>query len=438
MRGRRKRSLSLVGAVLAVLLALAAAGCGSSGQSGKGAATVDVQVFGDAEELAAYRRLVAAYKRTSDDDVRLVEVADRDAHLQKIATGFAGGLPPDVFLVNYRNFAGYAARGVLDPAGPRLRRSAALERDAFYPQPLRAFSFDGELQCMPQNVSSLVVYYNRDLFRQAGLDDPRPGWTYEEFVAAARALTGPVPEGDGVRRYGVGLEPSIVRLAPFVWSAGGDIVDDPSDPARFTIGTPRGREGLFAFLDLQGGERLAPFEQEVEAKALDERFLDGELGMFLSSRREVPTFRTIDDFDWDVASFPTLREPASVLHSDAYCLAKGAGSAAGWRFVEFAAGPAGQRILARSGRIVPSLRSVARSPYFLDPSLPPRSGRVFLDAIPALRALPVAATWPELEDAVDLAIKRAYYTELTVDETLARIERETAPLFRRARDARPP
>lgn len=55
-----------------------------------------------------------------------------------------------------------------------------------------------------------------------------------------------------------------------------------------------------------------------------------------------------------------------------------------------------------------------------------------------MRALPVAATWPELEDAADLAIKRAYYTELTVDETLARIERETAPLFRRARDARSP
>jgi multiple sugar transport system substrate-binding protein len=159
--------------------------------------------------------------------------------------------------------------------------------------------------------------------------------------------------------------------------------------------------------------------------------------MVLSSRREVPTFRTIEDFDWDVASFPTLREPASVLHSDAYCLAKGEGADAAWRFVEFAAGPQGQRTLARSGRIVPSLKRVAASKDFLDPSLPPRSSSVFLDAIPAIRRLPVASTWPELEDAIDLAIKRAYYTELTVDETLARIDRETAPLLERARDARP-
>ena len=54
-----------------------------------------------------------------------------------------------------------------------------------------------------------------------------------------------------------------------------------------------------------------------------------------------------------------------------------------------------------------------------------------------MRRLPVASTWPELEDAVDLAIKRAYYTELTVDETLARIDKETKPLLERARDAQP-
>lgn len=48
-----------------------------------------------------------------------------------------------------------------------------------------------------------------------------------------------------------------------------------------------------------------------------------------------------------------------------------------------------------------------------------------------------ASTRPELEDAADLAIKRAYYTELTVDEALARIDRETAPLLERARQDGP-
>jgi len=428
------RALILAGlaGALALALALLAGGCRGSSDS-----AVTLQVFGDAQELVAYRELIAAYERKTGENASLIEVPDRDAHVQKLTTAFAGGSPPDVFLVNYRNFAPFAARGALDAAGPRLRRSLELNRADFYPQPLEAFAFDGTLQCLPQNVSSLVVYYNRNLFRQAGLRDPEPGWTYDEFRAAARRLTEPARGEGEIRRYGVGIEPELVRLAPFVWSAGGDIVDDPDDPGRFTIDTPEGREGLLAFLDLQGGDRLAPFEQEIEAKALDERFLDGELGMFLSSRREVPTFRSIEDFEWDVAPFPRLREPASVLHSDAYCVARGDRAEQGWRFVEFAAGPEGQRILARSGRIVPSLKSVARSRDFLAPGRPPRSSEVFLHAIPTIRRLPVASTWPEIEEAADLAIKRAYYTELTVEEALARLERETAPLLRRARDARP-
>lgn len=418
-------------ALTVLAAALALAGCGG------GAAAVSLQVAGSAEELAAYRELVAAYERGTGREVDLIEVADRDAHIQKLSTSFAGGRPPGVFLVNYRNFASLAARGAIDPAGPRLDASTRLRREAFFPQSLEAFAYRGELQCVPQNVSSLVVYYNRDLFRAAGLGDPAPDWTYEQFRDAARAITEPFSGDRAIRIYGVGVDPEVVRLAPFVWSAGGDLVDDPDDPGRFTLDTPEGRRGLLAFLDLQGGDRLAPYEEEVEAKPLEARFLDGELGMLLSSRREVPTFRTIDDFEWDVAAFPRIDVPASVLHSDAYCVSDAESADAAWRFVEFAAGPDGQRILARSGRIVPSLRAVARSRAFLDPDAPPRSDEVFLDAIPHVRKLPVASTWPEIEEAADLAIKRAYYTELTVDAALARLERETAPLLERARDARP-
>ena len=42
--------------------------------------------------------------------------------------------------------------------------------------------------CLPQNLSSLVVYYNRDLFDAAGVPYPEAGWTWDDFLAAAKAL----------------------------------------------------------------------------------------------------------------------------------------------------------------------------------------------------------------------------------------------------------
>jgi multiple sugar transport system substrate-binding protein len=72
---------------------------------------------------------------------------------------------------------------------------------------------------------------------------------------------------------------------------------------------------------------------------------------------------------------------------------------------------------------------VARSRDFLDRSKPPRSSRVFLEAIPKLERLPTDAKWTEAEDATDLAIERLYYGELSLDEAIERIERETGPLL---------
>ena len=50
-----------------------------------------------------------------------------------------------------------------------------LRRRAYYSKPVEAFTYRGTLQCMPQNLSSLVVYYNRDLFREGRAGRPAAG-----------------------------------------------------------------------------------------------------------------------------------------------------------------------------------------------------------------------------------------------------------------------
>ena len=62
---------------------------------------------------------------------------------------------------------------MLEPIESRLEGSDAFEQEDFYQQALDAFRFDGELVCLPQNISSLVVYYNRDLFRAKGFPSRR-------------------------------------------------------------------------------------------------------------------------------------------------------------------------------------------------------------------------------------------------------------------------
>jgi multiple sugar transport system substrate-binding protein len=87
-----------------------------------------------------------------------------------------------------------------------------------------------------------------------------------------------------------------------------------------------------------------------------------------------------------------------------------------WTFIEFANSEAGQNIVARSGRTVPSLVAVAESNVFLDPALPPENSRVFIDTIPLLEAVPTMSTWVAIEDPLSREIERAYYGAVSVYE----------------------
>src|SRR5687768_8497777 len=303
--------------------------------------------FGEPEEIKAYRTLVSSFERSHKSiDVKLIEASDRSDLLARLSTAFAGGTPPDLFLLNYRFYAQFAARGVLEPLQSRVNTSRVFRQKDFYRQALDAFRFNGVLTCQPQNISSLVVYYNRKLLRQAKLADPKTGWTWSQMIAMAKKLTRDTT-GDGrPDRYGLGVEPSIIRVAPFVWSNGGEIVDNQKQPTRLTMSTPAALGVLREFLKLNSLYGVIPTDEDVEAEDNESRFQNGRLAMLLSSRRSTPTFRTIRGFDWDVVALPKFKQQAGILHSDAYCMAKASRvKNEAWRFVEYAVGPKGAPVI---------------------------------------------------------------------------------------------
>ncbi len=415
-----------------LLLALVTGGCGSGdddreGQGGGGSPErIRVQVSGEPEETKVYAALARAFENQRRDvTVEVVEIASKGDHLARLSTSFAAGSPPDVFLVNYREYSQFVTRGAVAAIeAPLAERDVDLS--AYYDQPVDAFTYDGELQCMPQNVSSLVVYYNRAVFAAAGVPEPADGWTWDDFVSTARKLT-----AGEVR--GAGIDASIIRLAPFVWSNGGDVVDDLEQPTRLTLDEPAAREAVQDVVDLVR-EGSVPTEEELAAQDLQTRFVTGKLGMLLSSRREVPPLREVAGLDFDVAPVPRRVDPVTILHSDAYCLSAGGDAQdAAADFVAFATGEAGQRLAALSGRTVPSLRSVAESPAFLDPSRAPSRSQVFLDGISSMRRTPVVPVWPEVEDIVEEQMTRAFYDESgDLDAVLAEIDRRTRPVLARS------
>ncbi len=245
-------------AIITLLCTITAAVCLAACQA-NGSEDVSFMVFGDPAEYAAYEELVAAYEESHPSiDIALQHVPSQGDYRQRLAAGFSAGEPPDVMLLNYRRFGAIASQDGLEPLTAYLSGSELITADDYFPLALESFQWQGELWCLPQNVSSLVVYYNRNLFDAAGVPYPNDQWNWTDFLDAARRLTSDT-DGDGhTDIYGLGTAPNIFRLAPFIWQNGGGLVDNQEKPTRLTLDEPASLDAFHWFVDLQVKEQVAP------------------------------------------------------------------------------------------------------------------------------------------------------------------------------------
>jgi multiple sugar transport system substrate-binding protein len=229
-------------------------------------------------------------------------------------------------------------------------------------------------------------------------------------------------DGDGATdQFGAGIDAEFIRLAPFIWQQGGELLDDPVNPSTLLLNTDESLEAANFFVSLQTVHQVVPNAEEEKSEDSQSRFINGRTAMFFQSRRPTPTFRESARFDWDVAALPQGKSPATILHSDGFCMPSASKNKdAAWTFIEFANTVDGQTILAGTGRTVPSLKAVAESPAFLDPNAKPANSRVFLDVIPTIHALPILPKWAEIEDIVTEELTRAFYGETEAYDAMYR------------------
>jgi raffinose/stachyose/melibiose transport system substrate-binding protein len=107
-----------------------------------------------------------------------------DPFKQKLAQAMAAGQAPDVFHTwGGGRLASYVAGGSVADLTARVDASGL--RDRLLPAALRFCTIDGKVYAIPMDVSAVVMWYNRELFRQHDIAVPK---TYEEFLGACAKL----------------------------------------------------------------------------------------------------------------------------------------------------------------------------------------------------------------------------------------------------------
>ena len=118
---------------------------------------------------------------------------DRSQDLQKLLSGIIGDSPPDVFRRESQLFGDIAARGIIMPLDVFLEadkdQTDGLHEEDYLPGEWQSGVIDGQVYGICESSNPNVMAYNRNLFRNAGLDPDRPPRTWDEWVEATEKLT---------------------------------------------------------------------------------------------------------------------------------------------------------------------------------------------------------------------------------------------------------
>jgi multiple sugar transport system substrate-binding protein len=204
--------------VLIILLAAVLLAVGCAREAGEEATVITVWETYSAEERVIFLAWAEQFEQANPGMKVEVTNIPFDGMEPKILTSLATETAPDIARVDVAFLPKLAIRGALAPLdGYGI---ADLERE------LRAVALsscvvDGKTYGLPDQVNGLCLFYNRELFQQAGLDPDDPPDDWEEFVEYAGKLTDPEK---GV--FGFGMRNSLWWSLPFIYSFGGRMLTE--------------------------------------------------------------------------------------------------------------------------------------------------------------------------------------------------------------------
>lgn len=221
------------------------------------------------------KELVDEFNKTHSDiqiSTTFVPTAER---FTKITAAIAGGEVPDLYTAGPPDLAALQGSKSIVPLND-LANPGELQIEDFYPGPRQVVEKEGKIWALPVAAGIVGLYYNKDLFKAAGLDPDKPPRTWNELVSYAQRLTDQSKEQWGL------LLPTQADLylttvwLSFFWQNGGQFLTP--DGKKVAFNSKEGIEALQFWVDLFHKYKVAPLVQQNETSAI-QTFGSGKIGM---------------------------------------------------------------------------------------------------------------------------------------------------------------
>ncbi len=381
---------------------------------GETKATVPVEVsflaqVGDENSYLRYEPLIEMFQADNPGIVirPIWEPGGASAIQFKLFTLIAADEGPDTYWAHAYTNAGQAKRGIQMDLGPFLENSGISE-DLFLRAAWLDFQVDDKQIGLPRETASTVLIYNKELMADAGVPDPAASWTWDDFEAAAAAMTA----GEGTDRiFGTAAWNINSNTWIKMWQKGGDVVSE--DRTRYTMN----EDVSVAEVNTLKGWHAAGIHVSAEAEggfSTGDLFAAGRIGMF--PQFSVFSRVAASEFAWDIAPLP--RDPDDQQTTRVVSAGHSMWSGTqhpdeAWAWFQTFAAVATFEHWIDTGLYnhIPSLKAVAESSNFMTTAGLPPSAQVMLDAYAYGRPEPVTGDWIGVHHEVQPALDSIYGIE---------------------------
>jgi len=422
------------------------------------------------EESAGLRAQVEEFERRYPHiEVSLLSMGAGRMNPQKLMTAIVGNVAPDVIFQDRFTIGDWASRDAFRPLDDLIARDRnqpdGIRPEEFYNACWQEACYKGKVYAIPAGTDDRALYYNKQLFREAGLDPNRPPQTWDELLEYAKKLTKRNPDGTYQR---IGFIPNYGNswLYLYSWQNGGEFMS--RDGRTCTLNNPRTVQALEwlvkVYDELGGAKNINAFASGFQTQEMDPFFI-GKVAMKIDGNWVLNNIaRYKPDLDFGVAPAPVpaarLRgeppfegQPKFITWSGGFSFAIPRGAKhveEAWLFIKWMSGVESNLISARAqkawneskGRpFVPGLSANVKVNEAVFKEFAPKSAkfreplRMFIDLMQVSRFRPVTFVgqrlWDEHVRAFDMAILHEMTPKQALDAGALTVQRELDKVFTR-------
>ena len=253
--------------------------------------------------VQAMDQLIEQFNAANLDIVVKQETFPFDSYQQSVAAAVSAGQGPDVVQLFYGYVAAWQCAGYVEPIPQEYISNEWIE-ETFVPM-VSAAKIGDSYYGLPTAVRSLALFYNKDMFREVGLDPEAPPTTWDEFVEVAKALT--VKRGPLYERIGYGFGGQDHHLIRTVLMNQLGTPPYSADYTEVLYGNDIGEEALRTWTDWQLVEEIGMVEFIPGTSGYRDGFINQQnIAMIIDGSFAIGQVREGAQFEWGVAELPTF------------------------------------------------------------------------------------------------------------------------------------